>query len=203
MMTKGKLAIELSKVKTFQEPDLKLEQYPTDSEVAAGVLWKAYLNGDIEGKTIADLGSGTGILSYGCLLLGAKKVYLVEKEKLANHIAKENLSPLKNREFFEGDVSDFSKKVDTVIQNPPFGTKTEHADQVFLKKAMSLSKKIYSLHKTSTRDFIISLAEKNNFSVREIMNFNYPLKHTFSFHNKPIERIKVSCFILERKQRHF
>lgn len=199
MISKSKLAIELSNIKTFLQPDLRLEQYPTDSEIAAGVIWKAYLNGDIKGKIIADLGSGTGILSYGCLLLDAKKVYLIEKEKLANHIAKENLSPLKNREFFEGDVSQFNKKVDTVIQNPPFGTKTRHIDKIFLKKAMQISDKIYSLHKTSTKDFIARLAEKNSFKVREIINFNYPIKQAFPFHKKPIERIKVSCFILEKK----
>lgn len=43
--------------------------------------------------------------------------------------------------------------VDTVIMNPPFGTRNKGIDTVFLKAALNLaSHAVYSLHKSSTRD---------------------------------------------------
>jgi len=56
MTTKSRIAIELSKIKGYVNPKIKLEQYVTDSEFAAEILWNAYLDGNIENKSIADLG---------------------------------------------------------------------------------------------------------------------------------------------------
>ena len=74
MRSKKELAILLSKLKTFDTPKTHLEQYSTDSEIAADILWFAYQNKDIEGKKIADFGCGTGILGIGALNLGANKI---------------------------------------------------------------------------------------------------------------------------------
>lgn len=46
--SKAQLAVYLSKLKVFDAPKIKEEQYATDSEVAAGMLWNAYMNRDIE-----------------------------------------------------------------------------------------------------------------------------------------------------------
>src|SRR3989344_9496721 len=89
--SKSRLAIELSKLKVFEQPDLATEQYPMDSEHGAEVLWDAYFKGDIENKTVADLGCGTGILGIGALLLGARLTYFVDSDEEAIKIAKENL----------------------------------------------------------------------------------------------------------------
>ena len=43
--------------------------------------------------------------------------------------------------------------IDTVIMNPPFGTRVTSADMVFLKTAYDVATtSVYSLHKTSTRE---------------------------------------------------
>ena len=89
--SKASLAVALSKLKTYSKPSISLEQYPTDSEIAAEILWSAYMHGDLSGKTVADLGSGTGILGIGALYLGASKVFFVEKDSKAMAIAKENI----------------------------------------------------------------------------------------------------------------
>src|SRR3989344_9379113 len=95
-ITKSGLAIELSKLKVFESPKVRQEQYPTDSEIAASVLWNAYILGDLEGKVIADLGCGTGILGIGALLLGAKEVLFVDSDEKALERAKNSLSKLRS-----------------------------------------------------------------------------------------------------------
>jgi len=205
-MNKKQLAILLSKLKSFYKPIIKLEQYPTDSEVAAEILWFSYLSNDISDKVVADLGCGTGILGLGALILNAKKVYFVDINEDALKIAKENLSFLEKTfakkfkvVFVNKEITDFNKKVYTVVQNPPFGVKVKHADKKFLERAMSISNRIYSLHKIESKDFIQKLTKEKNFEVSGIMQFKFPLKQTFDFHKKKIHRIKVGCWCLKRK----
>ncbi len=202
MKSKTGLAVKLSALKVFKNPSAKEEQYTTDSEVAADILWNAFMNNDIKGKVIADFGAGTGILGIGALMLGAKKVFFVEKDKDALNICKENLSFLK--EFIHGkfelinkDISEFNETVDVVIENPPFGTKQEHADKIFLEKAFTTAPIAYSIHKTSTKDFVLAVSKEYGFEVTRQYNFLLPLKATMKFHSKKMQKIEVSCFRIE------
>jgi putative methylase len=199
--SKKDLAIRLSKLKTFSSPKVLLEQYPTDSEIAADFLWYAYQKGDIKGKTIADLGAGTGILGIGCLLLDAKKVFFVDIDHNAIKTLKENICdfPKKRYEILNIDINDFGKKADVVVQNPPFGTKQEHADKIFLEKAFSVSGLIYSMHKLTSDNFIESISGEYCFKVAEVLKYSFPLKSTMSFHKKRIERIEVGIYRLIKK----
>jgi putative methylase len=206
-MKKSQLEIILSKLKVFSKPQLELEQYPLPGKQASDILWTAFQQGDIENKTIADLGCGTGILGIGALLLGAKKVYFLDKSQAAIKIAKENLkfaeeqlnlSLNKKALFLIGDIQNFNTKVQVTIQNPPFGTKTEHIDRVFLEKAMSVSDKIYSLHKTPTLNFLREFIGKNHFNLTNRIDFNFPLKQTMHFHRQKIKIIGVSLIRIER-----
>jgi putative methylase len=197
--SKSGLAIELSKLTVFPTPNAKLEQYPTDSEVAAEALWNADMLGDIKGKTIADLGCGTGILGIGALLLGAKKVFFVDTDTAALTILGNNLKKLNIKKGFKiinSDISEFKEKTDIVIQNPPFGTKEKHIDKAFLEKAFSLAKIIYSFHKTATEGFVSKFAADNGFNITNKWEFSFPLKQTMKHHKKRIQRIEVTCFRL-------
>lgn len=200
MLTKSRLAIQLSKLKTFSSPEILSEQYPTDSEIAADILWTAYMKGDIEGKEIADLGCGTGILGVGCLLLGARKAYFVDKDEKCLATASENLQglQLKNYEMINSDISKITLKADVVVQNPPFGTKEKHADRVFLMKAFDTAGVIYSIHKATSASFIEKLSSDNGFRVTNILRYSMPLKRSHAFHRRRIHRIEVACFRLER-----
>ncbi len=201
MLTKSQLAIRLSMLKIFASPELASEQYPTDSEIAADILWNAYMKGDIERKVIADLGCGTGILGIGCLLLGAKKSYFVDKDEMCLATAAENLQELqlKNCELINSDISKLSLKADVVVQNPPFGTKRKHADRAFLIKAFDTAGVIYSIHKATSVSFIEELSRDNGFRVTNILRYSMPLKRSHAFHRRRIHRIEVACFRLERQ----
>lgn len=205
-MNKKQLAIMLSQLKTFQKQRIELEQYQTESELAAQVLWFAYLNKDIQGKVIADLGCGTGILGLGALVLGAKKVYLVDIDKSVLEIAKQNKEFLEkkyqlkfNISFSNKDIKILQKKVDIVIQNPPFGVKVTHTDKLFLAKAMQLAPVIYTFHKIESKNFIEKFVKENNFKIESILELDFPLKRTLWFHKKKTHFVKVGCWKLIKK----
>jgi len=195
------LAIYLSKLAVFDRPKMLLEQHPTDSDVAAEMLWFAYMNDDLEDKTIADFGAGTGILGIGSILLGAKKVFFVEKDAEAIKTLKKNIKPLEVNDFeiIHMDVRDFKKKVDTIIQNPPFGTKNAHADFDFLKRAMKLGNVVYSFHKVETKPFIQKTISSLGGKMTHYFEFDFPLKNTMEHHKKKLEYIKVGCWRITTK----
>lgn len=58
---------------SFEKPKILLEQYATPSHIASVMLHTIQTKyGDLEGKLVADLGCGCGMLSIGSFLLGAK-----------------------------------------------------------------------------------------------------------------------------------
>jgi putative methylase len=82
----------------------------------------------------------------------------IEIDPDALNIAKENVSEMEVEgiDLMQGDIRDLCLKeqiVDTVVMNPPFGTKNnEGIDVLFLQQALRLSRNVvYSMHKTSTR----------------------------------------------------
>ena len=206
--SKSRLAVALSRLKGFENPKVNAEQYMTDSETAAAILWDAMMKGDINGKVSVDLGCGSGILGIGAMLLGASECYFVDSDKDAIELCKENAERMKSEFSLKGkaiflcqDVAEFNKKADTVIENPPFGTKVRHADRRFLEKAVNVGDIIYSLHKTSTQKFVERFAEDNNFLITHKWDFNLPLKASYDFHRRKMQRIEVSCFRLEKKNK--
>ena len=197
-MNKKKLAIELSKLEKFENVKPELEQYPTDSELAAHILWNAFMQGDIENKIVADLGCGNGIFGIGALLLGAKLVYFLEVDGEALDGAIKNCK-FENVHFRKMDVLEFDEKVDTVVMNPPFGVQQEHADKNFLEKAMEISDSIYSIHKIESKMFIEKLSKENDFKVVGIEHKEMILKKTMKFHKSEKYHASVGIWMLKRK----
>ena len=195
-MNKKELALRLSKLKRLDKYNLELEQYQTESELAADLLWNINLQDSIRGKIVADLGCGNGIFGFGCLLLKSKLVYFVDKDNL--DIVKDNCSEFKNAKFVNCDVSEFNKKVDIVIMNPPFGVQKRKADKSFLETAMKISKKIYSIHKIESKNFIEKLCKENNFAIKYVMKFKFPLKKSYKFHKKEKYYVGVGLWCIEK-----
>ncbi len=203
-LTKSQLAIRLSRLKVFEGPDERQEQYPTDSEIAAEVLSFASMQGDIEGKKVMDLGCGTGILGIGCLLLGAMHCTFVDNDPKALKVLRQNLRGpfifnIENKSaVVEQDIADVEGaivegKSDVVMQNPPFGTRKKHVDVLFLRKAFELAPVVYSFHKTSTMGHIRKTAEKQGFRVTHALDFDFPLKATLKHHERRIHRVGVTA----------
>ncbi|WP_297506192.1 METTL5 family protein [Thermococcus sp.] len=205
-MKKKQLAILLSRLEGFENPKAELEQYRTPGNVASELLWLAHSLGEIEDRVIADLGAGTGVLSIGACLLGAKKVYAVEKDGNAVRVLRRNLERTGTSEcveVFEGDVSEFSAKVDTVIMNPPFGSQIKHADRPFLKKAFEISFSVYSIHlaKPEVRRFIERFTYEYGFRITHRLTVFLEIPAQFHFHRKRLERIPVDIYRFEKSSR--
>jgi putative methylase len=210
MITKKKLAILLSKLKTNPKPRIDLEQYSIPGELAADILNIAYLAGDIKDKKVFDFGCGTGRLAVGAALLDAKEVIGIDIDEEVVKIARENVklaeklskTKISGRiKFICMDITNWNKRANTIIQNPPFGIQAPGLDLLFLKKALECSKKIYSLHRGPTaRRFLTSFIEKNNGKVEKIHTFKFKIPYMFKFHKKPKVSIHVDLYIIKGKR---
>lgn len=82
---------------------------------------------------------------------------------------------------------------DTVIMNPPFGTKNQkHADYLFLKQAVKLSNHaVYSLHKSSTRAFLQRKAAELNLKLEVVAELRFDISNLYKFHKKNSVDVEV------------
>jgi len=187
----------LEDVDTFTNPKIQLEQYATSPHIAACMLYTAQTSyGDIENKVVVDFGCGCGILSIGAKLLGAELVIAVDVDAEALAIAKKNIDELEltGIDLIQCDVDTFrfSRQVDTVMMNPPFGTKMKGIDLVFVKRGLEVSAgSVYSLHKTATRGHIIKKVNDWGVKMQVLANLRYNLPQSYKFHKKSTVDIEV------------
>lgn len=198
-MKKKELAIMLSSLKTAHcSPHL--EQYTLPGSVAADILMTAYYFGDIYQKDVADLGCGSGLLGIGALLLQANSCFFVDCDCTLLEIAKENFEEatkglkVGNATFHCSNIENVTCKVDTVVQNPPFGTRRKGADVQFLKKAAEIAPVVYSLHKKGNAAFLAQRTEHNLTHVKEM---RVPLFRSYPFHEKKVVDVEVELLRFE------
>lgn len=213
IISKGELGIILSQLETFNSPKVRIEQYITDSQTASSALWNAYQLGEVKNKIIADFGAGTGIIGIGALLLGAKEVVFIESDNSSIEILKKNLLTIqkitKESKYELGkaiiqekEVKNVNINADTVIMNPPFGTKQEHADKEFLKVAFKSANVVYSFHKTTTTQFVRSYSNDSGFTPTNQWEYDILLPKTQHFHTKKLARVKTTFWRLERREKN-
>lgn len=192
-------------LKGFSNPKVKLEQYSTDNHVASRMisLIESEKNA-IYDKFVLDLGCGSGILTITASILDPLIIFAIDIDKDVFSIFKENLSSLGHifdiRSIIEPIIMDSSSvskafriNFDSVISNPPFGTKNNQGiDCDFIKSGLSVSNNVFSLHKTSTRSF---LTKKMNGELMAQISFKIPKQ--FHFHNMKEAFIDVDLLHFE------
>lgn len=202
-----KLEEYLQSVDPFEKPKVLLEQYITPSHIASNILFTIQNNyDDLDGKFVGDLGTGTGMLAIGSAILGASHVVGFDIDPAALLVAKNNIEEMEilSVDFVHCDVlseltfegSSWEKSFDTVIMNPPFGTKKNNGmDMKFLKIAIQLSNNVvYSLHKTSTRDYIKKKTKELKVEGKVIAELRYNLESSYKFHKKSSVDIEVDVW---------
>lgn len=194
-ITKKKhLEMAIQKVPKHPNPKVDLEQYSTPATIAADLLWNAYSLEDIADKKVMDLGCGTGIFAIASKLLGAASAIGVDIDKDSIDLASSYCGDVN---FICSDICDLENDfdVDTIFQNPPFGSQKnakKGADLKFISKAIELSPKVlYSFHMASTEEFLISYFEKNDLEITHIFRYNFPIPKIYEFHTKESANVEV------------
>jgi putative methylase len=205
LVRKRDLERTLSEIEANPQPKAYLEQYTTPSTVAAETLYlAAYVNDDIIGKIVVELGCGTGRLAIGAALLGAKEVFGVDLDGAAVRVAQKNAKKLgvnENTHWIVGDIDVVNGSFDTVLQNPPFGVQRKGADRRFIIKSLALSGTIYSFHKSgdSNREFIKRFIEEHGGKISNIFPVSMEIPKMFKFHTKKKQITQVDLYLYRRK----
>lgn len=200
-----KLEDYLQGVEGFEFPKIEYEQYMTPSHIASCMVYEIQAKfDDIENKMVGDLGAGCGMLSIASFLLGADLTVGFELDSDAIDIFRRNVTEMElpSVDCIQCDVlrdlecSRFVNNFDTVILNPPFGTKKNAGMDIrFLETAVQLSSNsVYSLHKTSTRDFIRRRSSEWNVKPEVIAKLRYNLESTYKFHKQKSVDIEVDVW---------
>lgn len=206
-MKQCQLEILLQQIPLPAHPIPNLEQYMTSAPIVADILFTAYHWGDIEGKTIVDLGCGTGIFSVGAVYMDAKKVYGFDVDKTiitsANQYARSKKLAI---DFQVRDVTAVKTKCDTVLMNPPFGAQksNQNADRRFIEKGFEIAPVIYSLHLKKTIPFIEKMIHALQGELTYQKDYEFPIRRMFQFHEKEVVKYKVTLLrILTHHQKPF
>ncbi|MDP8011999.1 MAG: METTL5 family protein [Thermoplasmata archaeon] len=192
---KKDLSLILSSLEKISEPKVLLEQYSTPSDIASDILFLAM--DDIKDKIVADFGCGNGIFAIGAAILGAKKVYCIDIDKEMINIARKNAEKLiLELEYLNMDISNFNIKVDTIIENPPFGYQLRGADLPFIEKSIEISNKFYILYDSKARLHFIRILDGKGTILME-KNYKFSLPYTFKFHREQMKEMEVTLFVVK------
>lgn len=200
-MKKSQLAIKLSKVEEFQQPKISLEQYITPPQLASDILHTAWMQGDIEGRKVVDLGTGTGIFAIGAALLEAEEVVAVEKDEAAIEIAKGNAESLgveSEIRFVKADIEDFKEDCDTVIMNPPFSVHSD-IDIGFIQKAIEIGESVYSVSHPGARKSIKDFVANSDHVLAALEEYEISLPPTYGFHTEENRETKIDVLITRKR----
>jgi putative methylase len=203
-MRLNELERRLEKVSGFSLPSARTEQYQTPAPLAARLLYHAALKGDIGDRRIGDLGCGTGILSIGAALLGAREVVAVDADEAALATARDNATRAGVEiTFLSGRIGDPAVlssigPCDAVVMNPPFGAQNVHADRPFIDAALEIAPRIYGIFNAGSRQFVESYIAGRG-CVEEVISGLLPIRRTFSFHTRDVREIAVEIMVLSRK----
>jgi putative methylase len=211
----------LSEIVAQPSPQARLEQYTISEQVASAMLYIAtYSNDDVVGKTVLDLGCGTGRLSLGAAFLGAQEVVGVDIDKRAIETAAENSRKVHMEERVQwvvGEINSVVGRFDTVLQNPPFGVQNREADRAFLVKALESGNSVYSLHNHPETDsqlirqlkasggflqvqpsqFLERFISKHDGTVKAVYAMLMTIPRLFDFHTKLKHDFVVDLYVIQ------
>uniref|UniRef100_A0A1A9VWC4 Methyltransferase-like protein 5 n=1 Tax=Glossina austeni TaxID=7395 RepID=A0A1A9VWC4_GLOAU len=195
----------------FENPKVQLEQYCTPAHIASCVLYNIQARyDDLDGKLVGDLGCGCGMLSIGAFLLGSSLTIGFELDPEALNVFHSNITEMEipTIDGIQENVLSLGQKwenvFDTVITNPPFGTKNNPGlDILFIKAGIHLATNaVYSLHKTSTREYISKKAKDWHVKGQVVAELKYNIESSYKFHKYQSKDIQVDFwrFAVEEKE---
>jgi len=205
MATRSELAQQLGVVAGFDDPRAPLEQYRTPPEVAASLVHTADLQGDIEDRTVLDLGCGTGMLALAAALRGPERVIGLDLDPAPLLTALTNERRVATATTVEWLRADATRaplcppQPVTVVMNPPFGAQSgnEHADRAFLETTVEIAEVSYSIHNAGSREFVESFAADHGGEVTHAFAVELDLPRQFDFHEAESASIEVEAYRIQ------
>jgi putative methylase len=205
MATKRELEGQLAVVAGFENPQASLEQYPTPPDLAAHVVHLADLHGDVDGRTVLDLGTGTGMLALAAALRGPARVFGIELDRDALSTATENerrVAASAPVHWLQGDATRLPLDVPdpvTVVMNPPFGAQdgNRNADRGFLATASRVAAVSYSVHNAGSREFVEAFAADNGGEVTHAFAADFAIEAQFEHHTDASRDIDAEVYRIE------
>ncbi|MFD1571737.1 METTL5 family protein [Halorubrum laminariae] len=202
MASKRSLAAKLGVVTGFENPQASLEQYPTPPELAAHVIHLADLHGDIDGRTVIDLGTGTGMLALAAALRGPARVFGGEIDRAALATATENerrVAASAPMHWIQADATRLPLSVPdpvTVVMNPPFGAQDGHrnADRGFLLTASRVADVSYSVHNAGSQEFVEAFADDEGGEVTHAFAADFAIDAQFDHHTEASREIDAEVY---------
>ena len=196
----------LARLEGFPGAKPGTEQVATPPQSASGLLWDALGRGDIRGRTVLDLGCGTGILAIGAALLGASTVLGVDMDPEALAVARRNADTLGTEvNWLQSEIPPAEPlSAETVVMNPPFGAQRKHADRPFLECAWAALPPGGSLHMFSnaaSQTFIHRWTLGRPVIIEEHQREAWAIPPTFPHHRERRGWITVDRWVL-RKARY-
>lgn len=179
-------------------PVASIEQYPTPAGIAAEVAYLASGKGDVDGRSVVDLGCGSGVLAIAAKLLGAEPVVGVDSAPAAIEVARRNAARARaDVEWRLADVRAVREAFDTVFMNPPFGSQRRHADRPFLDAAIAMGQVVYTFVNAKAEAFVRRRIESASGRITDRLAYAFPIPHTFDFHREEVRRIDVVLYRFE------
>lgn len=182
-------------VAPFPAPDARLEQYRTPADIAAHLLFEAFQLGDLEGRDVLDLGCGTGMLSLGAALLGAR-VKGVDVDAAAVALASASAKALGVDAAFEArDVRELGDvRADVVLTNPPFGAQVPGADRPFLAAAFRAAPVAYVFANPPGAAFVEARATEAGYVRTHGWDVAFEVPHLYAHHTRARQIVPVKVF---------
>lgn len=193
---KPELKRRIAEIEGFQNPKASLEQYITPPELVADLVYTAYMQGDVEGQKVVDLGAGTGSFAIAAALLGAE-VTAVEKDPEALKVLRKNIEDAKVEvDVVEKDVRELEEPFDTVFMNPPFSVHTELGEE-FVRKALELGEVIYAVLNPKLKERLKEFSDLHE--LKEAETYEISLPPTLGFHTEESHVIEVEAVHVRKK----
>ncbi|RJU97269.1 MAG: hypothetical protein DWC10_04910 [Candidatus Poseidoniales archaeon] len=201
------LAMALSKLVPHPQTDVNLEQYATEGDLAAYWMMAVDQLDHVEGKTVADLGAGNGILGIACLLLGAERVVFVECHQATLEALRSNLASLDQDFQSKAEVVEARVGVDevaldgveVVVMNPPWGVQQGKADRPFLEAALGSEATAVHLLHSDHATHLEAFGHHLGWAVETVMRTEFRLPATYAHHQQRKGAADVQCLRFHRE----
>lgn len=198
-MRRAELVRRLAALPGLANPRPELEQVATPPEAAADLLESATARGDLVGRSVADLGCGTGRLGLGAAWLGAARVVGWDIDPASIALARAASTDRPEVTWEVRAVEPPGPEVDTVVMNPPFGAQRAHADRPFWETALARGPRaVYGFALADSRSFIEGRAVAHAARIEERRPIDWRLAAIFRHHRKPSVRLSVDLWVLRR-----